>query len=254
MLAALLAALATTAAPVKPAAQLFVTALDTRPGVRAETDVDLKLARTTTSAVVEVPAGYAVDLEARPGTVIGAAAASTLVVAAPGLWKANGLTVAVGRYADGGYRLQCSLAQPAGEIELDIQRGLTNPPRGIAIWRAFSNGTEVRSVVGFPQTLTAQASAGPTALRVTGKLLFAGKPRAGVSVHVATATRGDFQDVRELGSAITDAKGRYRFTAGVARGQLLLIAYVNFYVGLCADCPNESIAPPPPEVVALGSG
>jgi hypothetical protein len=31
-----------------------------------------------------------------------------------------------------------------------------------------------------------------------------------------------------------------------------VIAYVNFYVGLCADCLDESISPPPAQVVAVG--
>ncbi len=256
LFAALLAALAATSAPAKPASRLFVTALDTRPGVAAETDVELTLATATTTATVYVPPGYAIDLGARPGTVIGDARTtdtSSLAVAAAGLWKATGLTATVDRTTDGGYRLALSLDRPSADIDLDIRRGLTNPPGGVATWRAFVDRVEVRSVVAFPQVLTARAGIDGRALQVRGRILFAGKPRAGVNVHLAVATRDDFADAREVGTARTDSEGRYRFAARLTAGrQLLVIAYVNFYVGLCADCLNESIAPPPSRIVALG--
>jgi hypothetical protein len=256
LLAVFVAGLAATSAPAKPTAQLLVTALDTRPGVAAETDVELEVGTATTAVDVYVPAGYALDLGARPGTVIGTARttdASSLVAAAPGVWTAKGLTVAIDRSTDGGYRLELSLARPVADVDLDIQRGLTNPPGGVATWRAFAGRIEVRSVVAFPQALTARAAFGGGALHVSGTLLFVGKPRAGVNVHLAVATREDFGDARELGTARTDAEGRYRLTTRIAaRRQLLVIAYVNFYVGLCADCLDESISPPPAQVVAVG--
>jgi hypothetical protein len=256
LLAALLAALATTSAPAKPVAQLFVTALDTRPGTAAETDVNLSLRSSTRSAEIVVPPGYTIDLGARLGTVIGMArtnAASTLVAAAPGLWRATGLTVAVSRSDDGGYRLSYELAAATRDVDLDIQHGLTNPRGGIVTWRAFvGNGVEARSVVAFPQALEVRAAVSRGTLRVSGRLLFAGKPRVGVNVHLAVATREDFQDARELGAVRTDAEGRYRLTAKVtARRQMLLIAYVNFYTTPCAGCLSESIAPPPSELVAI---
>lgn len=254
LLAVALAALATTSAPAKPVTRLFVTALDTRAGVRAETDVDLTLAAPTTSVVVEVPAGYAIDLDARPGTVIGSTRSSTLIAAGPGLWKAAGLTVAVTRTDDGGYRLECSLAQPARDVDLDIQRGLTNPPGGIVVWRAFAGRSEARSIVAFPQSLTLKATTGGRDLRASGRLLWAGRPRAGVNVHIAVATRDDYADAREIGVAATDKTGRYRLTAAASlHPQLLLIAYVNFYDGLCPDsgCASETIAPPPAHVIAI---
>ena len=260
LLAAFLAGLAATSPPAKPAAQLFVSAPDTRPGVSAETDIDLTLAAPTGSVDVYVPPGYTIDLGARPGTVIGTArttVASSLVVAAPRVWKTTGLSVSVERTNDGGYRLECSLARPVREVELDIQQSLTNPPRGIATWRAFSGGVEARSVVAYPQLLTASGTVSRGTLRASGRLLFAGKPRPDVNVHIAVATREDFADARELGVARTRNDGRYDFRATFPPKprQLLLIAYVNFYDAACPDpgCAAESIAPPPAEVVAVRS-
>ena len=253
LLVTVLAALATTSAPARPAAQLFVTALDTRPGVAAETDVDLTLAAPTTTADVYVPPGYTIDLAERPGTVLGTAranVASTLVVAGPGLWQATGVTVTADRTDVGGYRLEYALARPVREIDLDLERGLANPPKGIATWQAaVGDGIEARSVVAFPQSLTVRATLARGELRATGRLLFAGNPRAGVNVHLAVATQSDLQDARKLGTARTDAQGRYRLTARLARRQDLLIAYVNFYAA-----GSESVSPPPSQIVALGPG
>jgi len=258
ILAAVLAALASTSAAAKPAAGLYVTALDTRPGIAAETDVDLKLPGPGASVDVFVPPGYTIELGARPGTVIGTARTSVvspLVAAAPGLWKATGLTVAVARSSDGGYRLEYSLAQPVREVDLDLQQGVTNPPGSVVTWRAFvGNGVEVRSVVAFPQLLTVRATVTRGGLRAGGRLLFVGKPRPGVNVHIAVATRDDFADARELGVARTRAGGRYDFRASLAAKaeQLLLVAYVNFYDAACPDrgCARESISPPPAEIAA----
>jgi hypothetical protein len=177
---------------------------------------------------------------------------STLVATAPGVWKAAGLTIAVARSSDGGYRLEYRLATAAREVELDLRQGVTNPPGGTVTWRAFSRGVELRSVVAFPQLLTVRAAIARGVLRAGGRLLFAGKPRSGVNVHIAVATREDFADTRELGVARTAADGRYDFRAGFAptRRQLLLVAYVNFYDAACPDpgCAKESIAPPPAEI------
>jgi hypothetical protein len=252
LFAVVLAALAATGATTKPPAQLLVTALDTRPGVVAETDVDLILANPAGSVSILVPPGYGIDVGARPGTVIGTArtaVASSLVAAGPGSWRATGVSVAVERSDDGRYRLTCNLARPAGELDLDLQ-GLTNPPGGIVTWRAvLGAGPEARSIVAFPQRLSLTAALARGTLRATGRLLFAGKPRAGVNVHLAVATREDFRDARELGTVRTDAGGRFRLTTRLARRELRLIAYVNFYVA-----GNESISPPPPQVVAIGPG
>ena len=254
-----LAALAATTAPAKPAAQLFVTALDTTPNAAAETDIELKLPGSTPSVEVLVPQGYVLDLETRPGTVIGTArtkTASSLVAAGPSLWKATGLTIEVDRTDDGGYRLECRLDQPSvGDVDLDIQNGLTNPPGGVVTWRAFAGSIEVRSIVAFPQRLSAAAAFASGALHASGRLTFAGKPRIGVNVHLAVAARDDLAGARELGVALTRADGSWTFrhTLPPTRGPLTLIAYVNFYVASCPQrgCAGESIAPPESQLVTV---
>lgn len=261
LLAALVSALAATSTPGKAAARLFVLPLDARPGVAAETDVDLTLPGATRSVDFLVPAGYTIDLGARTGTVVGTArtaGASTLVVAAPGRWQATGIAVSVDRLDDGGYRLACKLAQPVGEVDLDIERGLTNPPGGVFTWQAdVSGGAEARSVLAFPQRLTAKATLGRGVLRVSGTLTVAGRPRVGVNVHVAVAGRDDFADARELGIARTSADGAYalRRPLKASASHLSLIAYVDFYAGSCSGaCVEETIAPPPARLVAVAPG
>lgn len=253
------AALAATSSPAKPAPQLFVTPVDTRPGVAAETDIELKLPASATRVTVFVPPGYTIDLGARPGTVIGTArttVASTLVAAGPNLWRATGLTVSIDRTTDGGYRMDCSFDQRSGrDVDLDVQNGLTNPPAGVVIWRAFAGSIEARSVVAFPQRLTAAATFARGVLHASGRLTFAGKPRAGVEVHLAVATRDDLADAKELGTSRTGWDGSYEFRHALAPtgSRLTLIAYVNFYVASCPDrgCVGESVAPPAPELVSV---
>jgi hypothetical protein len=79
--------------------------------------------------------------------------------------------------------------------------------------------------------------------------VLAGKPRAGVNVHIAVATRDDFADARELGIGRTRADGSYAFRAALkpTGRRLTLVAYVNFYVG----AGGESIAPPPAVTAAV---
>jgi hypothetical protein len=132
----------------------------------------------------------------------------------------------------------------------------------MATWRAFvstGNGTvETRSVVGIPQTLGFRARfAGRAVLR--GRLVSAGAPRRGVTVHFALATKPDLGDARDLGVARTRADGTYAlalpFTRTRVRQHLTLIAYVNFYDGPCtapaAGCTAQSTAPPPAELASL---
>lgn len=156
------------------------------------------------------------------------------------------------------------------DVDLDLLNVLTNAATaGLATWRALvtsSSGAafEVRSQVALPQTLTFRPSFSTrrNAITLTGRLLAAGMPRPQVNVHVAVATRADLSDARELGVARTRADGRYSATWPVAgkraAQRLILIAYVNFYVGNCSDpplptsgCAEQSIAPPPAQLATL---
>ncbi len=277
-------ALPAGAAPAgAPPAQLFVFAYDTAPGATAETDVDLSLNGAAGVVTEEVPAGYRLDLSAAPGTVVGSAivrapepVSASLLAADPASFAADGC--AVGRHAavwtagaltvfvdpiDGAYRLTFCPPGQAVDVDLDLEGVLTNPiAPGLTTWRAFvSTGdhtVETRSVVGIPQTLGFRARfAGRLVLR--GRLVSAGAPRRGVTVHFAIATRADMSDARDLGAARTRADGTYALALPFARTRvrqhLTLIAYVNFYAGPCAvpaaGCTAQSTAPPPAELASL---
>jgi len=261
MIIVLLAGIAATSAPAKPSAQLFVTAFDTRPGATAETDVDLRVPGGASLVTVDIPAGYTLDLDRRPGTAIGSATVTSphtrtsavLFTAAPGKWTAGGLTVLVDAY-------ELAFSPPAGAtgIDLDLRAVLANPAApSILAWRAVVTPVrgaafEVRSIVGLPQTLTLLPRYG-AALTLRGRLLFAGRPLPDVNVHLALATREDLADAREIGVATTRGDGRYTLERPLSRhGQLFLIASVNFYESACSDassapggCASQSIAPPP---------
>lgn len=265
-----------------PPAGLFVLAYDTTPGAVAETDVDLALNTAAGSVSEFVPAGYALDLGAAPGTVVGSATvrgpdpfADTLLVVDPAafvdescaegahaaVWTAGPLTVFVDP-ADVGYRLTFCPPDGTADVDLDLRALLTNPATpGSAVWRAVvatgDGSIETRSVVAFPQTLDFRASvlAGPSWLVLHGRLLSAGKARAAVTVHFAVATRADLGDARDLGAARTRTDGSYAlrrpYPRTLANRRLTLIAYVNFYVQPCSNCAGQTLAPPPAELVSV---
>jgi len=156
------------------------------------------------------------------------------------------------------------------DVDLDLQNVLTNAAAaGIATWRAFvtpeaGSRIEIRSLVGLPQTLSFRVALATrtNALTFRGRLLSAGAPRPRVNVHFAVATRADLSDARDIGVAQTRADGSYSLARAFARKRtaqhLILLAYVNFYVGDCSDppllpggCAEQSIAPPPAQIVSL---
>jgi hypothetical protein len=265
-----------------PPAELFVFAYDTTPGAVAETDVDLSLNATAGSVSEYIPAGYGLDLDAAPGAVVGSATvhgpepfSDSLLAADPAafteescaegihaaVWTAGPLTVFVDP-ADDGYQLTFCPLDEAADVDLDLRGVLTNPAvPGLAVWRAVvaagDSSIEARSVVAFPQTLGFRASvaARPSRIALRGRLLSAGKARAGINVRFAIATRADLSDARDLGAARTRADGSYTLTRPLphtrVKRRLTLIAYVNFYVQPCADCAGQTIAPPPAELVSV---
>ncbi len=176
--------------------------------------------------------------------------------------------------ARGAYRLVYCLPAPGAsrvvDVDLDLHGVLTNPAAGgLLTWRAIVTPTEgipfeIRSIVGLPQILGFRPSfaARTNTLTLRGRLVSAGAPRPGVNVHFAVATRADLSDARDLGAARTRADGTYSLASTVARTttkqQLILVAYVNFYVGACSDppllaggCAEQSIAPPPARFASL---
>jgi hypothetical protein len=183
--------------------------------------------------------------------------------------------------ARGAYKLVYCLPAPGArivDVDLDLQSVLTNAAAGgLLTWRAlvtpYQPGTgtplpagvfEVRSIVALPQILSFRPAfaAKTNVLTLNGRLVSAGTPRSGINIHFAVATKGDLSDARDLGVIQTKADGRYVFKKKVARKKapqkLILIAFVNFYVGDCADpplltggCAEQSIAPPPAHFVSL---
>ena len=248
-----LAAALVLASPVGSAsrrAELFVNALDTRPSALAEIDVELSLPRSAASVELDVPTGYTV-LDRRPGSAIGSATVTTsrrvgaeLFVEGPAVWRAGALSISVD-----GDKLTFSPPPGATDVDLDLRSVLVNPSTpSVLAWRAAITPVsgpayELRSIVAVPQVLTARY----TPWAIDGRLLFAGKPRPGVNVHVSAATRDDLSDERELGVATTRSDGTYTLSVAATRSRrLTLIASVNFYVAACPlPCVGESIAPPP---------
>jgi hypothetical protein len=154
------------------------------------------------------------------------------------------------------------------DVDLDLRNVLTSPTTaGLVTWRAFvtpfaGSAFEVRSIVAFPQTLGLRPRVAANVLTLHGRLVSAGLPRSGVNVHLAVAARADLSDARDLGVARTRADGSYSLKTTLVRKrtkqQLIVIAYVNFYVGACSDppllpggCAEQSIAPPPARFVTL---
>jgi hypothetical protein len=193
------------------------------------------------------------------------------------VWTAalDGLPLAIFVDPDptGATTLTYCLTQPPArivDVDLDLQNVVTNATAaGIATWRAFVTPTtgapfEVRSLVALPQTLTFRATYATrtNALALRGTLLSAGKPRPRVNVHFAVATRADLSDAIDIGVAQTRVDGSYALARAFARKRtaqhLILLAYVNFYVGDCSEppllpggCAEQSIAPPPAQLVSL---
>jgi hypothetical protein len=182
----------------------------------------------------------------------------------------------------GAYKLVYCLPAPGDtrivDVDLDLQNVLTNAAAGgLLTWRAlvtpYQPGTatqsptgvfEVRSIVALPQLLSFRPvfAAKTSVITLNGRLVSAGAPRSGINIHFAVATKGDLSDARDLGVVQTQADGRYVFKKKVARKKtaqrLILIAFVNFYVGDCADppllpggCAEQSIAPPPAHFASL---
>jgi len=187
--------------------------------------------------------------------------------------QAAPLTIFVDPDPSGAARVTYCLPQSPARIvgvDLDLQNVLTNATvAGIATWRALVTPVagapfEVRSLVALPQTLSFRAAFATraNALTLRGTLLSAGAPRPRVNVHFAVATRAHLGDARAIGVAQTRADGSYSlakaFTRRGTAQHLILLAYVNFYVGDCSDppllpggCAEQSIAPPPAQIVSL---
>jgi len=216
--------------------QLFVWPFVTAPGAFAETDIEV--ANPPSSLSIELPDGYGVATSP-PGTVIGAVTirfaggrqrGTTLLAAETG-WVAGALKIAV----DSG-RLRCDVPPGTVDVELDLRHALTNPSKpGIYVWRAG----DASSAVALPQSLTLRARHAAGRLVVAGSLLAAGRPRAGVNVHVDVATTADFATHTES-IARTRADGSFALRLSRRAATEYVVASVSFYAA-----GRETVAPPP---------
>lgn len=151
-------------------------------------------------------------------------------------------------------------------LGLDLRGLVTNPPSGTHTWRLLvtpygpgsaatdpASAFEARALVPLPQVLTVRTSylVRSKTLLIRGRLLAAGKPRAGAAVTI-----GPGPGV-ELGTARTRADGTFSLRARVAQARrpktLQLRADVAVEAGPCSEppllaagCAAQSIAPPPP--------
>jgi hypothetical protein len=235
-LVSVLFALAGTAGGASRPTQLFVWPLATTPGSAAETDVEV--ANPPPALTIELPDGYGVAASPA-GTVVGAVTirfargrqtSATLLAAGSG-WVGGGLTIAV----DSG-RLRCDLPPATVDLELDLRHALTNPGApGIYVWRAG----DASSAVALPQSLTLRARHSAGQLDVGGRLIAAGRPRAGVNVHVDVSPNPDFATHTEW-VAKTRTDGSFALRLPRRATTEYVVASVSFYAA-----GTETIAPPP---------
>jgi hypothetical protein len=252
---AALASVPVGAAP-SPRMQLRVTAYDTRPGVVAETDLDLSVPASGGPVSVFVPAGYTVNLARRPGAVVGTATvvfgatrrSAELLATAGNAWAAPALQVAVAPD-----RLTFTLPRGVTKMDLHLLGVLTNPPSAtVAVWRATAGALEARSIVPLPQRLGLRAVRTRDRVTLRGRLVAGGHARPGVNVHLALAPGDDLTKAREIGVATTRDDGSFALAYATKARSLTALAYVNAYVAACAaPCVSETVAPAPSEAVAV---
>jgi hypothetical protein len=174
--------------------------------------------------------------------------------------------------ARGSYKLQVCLPSPynatpsirATEVDLDFPQVFTNPAtRGIYIWKTYvvpytvgtatanlAGMTEVRSDVAIPQTLSLKSkAAGPHKAIITGSLIAAGIPRAGINVRFVAGPTRDISKMKAVGKAVTKRNGKFSFTLKVTKTTYVW-AYVNVYAGPCdgatdapGGCALETLSP-----------
>lgn len=144
------------------------------------------------------------------------------------------------------------------DVYLETRDVFRNPPSaGLYRWSALvtpfgAGGTadptlafELRGGEPLPETLGAKPvyDGNRRSLTITGMLLAAHKPRAGIRVHLLGGRTATTSTMKELGVAVTDANGRYTF----ARRRLATVpryvyAHVNFYTAPRCDQPSTAPA------------
>jgi hypothetical protein len=240
----LVLALAGSAGGAPRPTELLVWPLLTKPGAPAETVVEVT--NPPSSLSIALPAGYGV-LASPPGTVVGVSTirfaggrrTSATLVAAPGGWLAGGLTIAFDSH-----RLSCTLPPGTADVEIDLRRALTNPATpGIYVWRTGG----ATSAVALPQALILRARFTGGQLVVTGRLVAAERPRAGVKVHVDVSPGPDFATFAES-IVTTRLDGSFTLRQRRGTGIAYVVASVSFYAAGA-----ETIAPPPSAYVVAGA-
>jgi hypothetical protein len=153
-----------------------------------------------------------------------------------------------------------------GELDVDLSSGITNPTATAShLWRvlltpfgadgtpSLSGTTELQAIVPLPQHLTVAARYVRKSHRVvlSGTVIAAGHPRAGVNVHFLSSPTPSFAKIKTFGTAKTNGSGHFTFRHRLT-ATTYFVAYMNpYYATGCsptigtAPCTTATISPPP---------
>jgi hypothetical protein len=228
----------------------------------------------TGTLTVDDPAKYAGNANAQACDANAHAAVWLLTL------TASGQSIAIPVFVDrttggdttlGGFAIEACLASPdvpveqggapfgAQLIDVSLQTSgvVVNAPAGSPVWKGFITpyvaGTatpdpagivEVRCVEPLPHTISKLKtvySKKTKKVTVTGVLLAAGKPRAGVHVRVNAGTTANFDSFKAWAVATTNPKGAFTIVKPLTK-TLYAFAYVNPYFNLTCQT-GASTAP-----------
>jgi hypothetical protein len=228
----------------------------------------------TGTLTVDDPAKYAADANAQACDANAHAAVWLLTLTASG--QSIGIPVFVDRTtgtdtALGGFVIEACLASPDVPVDqggapfgaqlidvtLETSGVIVNAPAGSPVWKGFitpytpgtatpdPTGTvEVRCIEPLPHTvskLKTVYSKKTKKVTVTGVLLAAGKPRAGVHFRVQAGTTPNVDSFKPWAVTTTDAKGGFTIVKPLTR-TLYAFGYVNPYYFLTCQT-GASTAP-----------
>jgi len=171
------------------------------------------------------------------------------------------------------YTLQACFTAPVGptglrlgELDVDLSSAITNPaatashlwhvlvtPFGADGTPSLSGTTELQAIVPLPQhlALAARYVRKQHTVVLSGTVIAAGRPRAGVNVHFVSSATRSFAKVKTFGVAQTDGSGHFTFRHRLT-ATTYFAGYMNpYYATACnaaistAPCTLATISPPP---------
>ena len=157
-----------------------------------------------------------------------------------------------------------------GELDVELLSGISNPAATAShLWRvlvtpfgadgnpSLAGTTELQAIVPVPQhlTLSSRFIRKRHVVVLSGSVIAAGHPRAGVNVHFVSSATQSFAKIKTFGVAKTNGSGHFTMTKKVTASRYV-IAYMNaYYSPACsgtisaAPCTTQTIGPPPPAAV-----